>query len=1004
MKTFMKTCAAALLALTLAVASALGAAMGEELTDYSVQIHEDTELHSGVFWSSAESALRTENYVTYTPGGPVKPVVTFGGALTERVTVAKAASQRESAGYRVVAGINGDHFNTSNGLPIGLVISDGTLRSTDAGYYALGFRAAGSAVIGRPPLRVQADLGYGAQDGGTYTQYVRNITAVNKVREDNGIYLYTRDFNSRHTTGTTAEGVSLICRITGGSLSVGGTLTAEAVSVTEGTASPEVEEGCIVLTATSASNNYFTDVLRNVPVGVEVTVTVTSEDGRWNEVTQGMGALYPLLKDGAVVTSSASSREPRTAVGVKEDGSVVLYTVDGRKSHSSGASMEDVAKRLAELGCADAVCLDGGGSTTLAVTKPDSVKASVANIPSEGTARAVSDQIFLVASNRASGELARFYVEPAYRWVLAGTSVPVSVSGVDTNHIPMDAKYALTATAGELKDDVLLTPAEGGDITISVIGGQPGSAVVHAVAEPDTLAVTAGGKTVKSLTVKPGSRTALGVAAEYGHLALTVGEEVLRWEFNGSCAALADGQLAALAPGEGTLSVTAGTKRVEIPVTVSASALSTVEDFEGDASLTEGDGIVDMEAERVSDPAVVGRGRWSGAFRYTLDADHDNTAQWRWSEGRKVDTGLYSALDLWVRGDGSGNTLEILCAGGSVLPALTLDFTGWRQITLALPSGPCTIQGVRVSAPVEEGENGAPVFADTPRHGTVYLDQLTASFPGSRDVKVPSVTLTASETGTHLSGAVRDETDGILPRSAISVTRDGRPEDFVYNASSGTLRLEVRPDGGPHRYTLTAKDASGNIGRASWDLTGTEGERRFTDTADYWAADYVDFLYDAGITTGYTDGTFRPDQSITRAQFAAMLFRYLGLDAEKWQDKELPFADADGIPAYARAAAAALYEMGVVTGSAGKDGKLYFDPSGLLTRAQAAAMIGRTQAKGYAETTPVFSDASSIPNYALPYIRTMAAQGVISGYSDGTFRPARSITRGQMAKILYNLM
>ena len=79
-------------------------------------------------------------------------------------------------------------------------------------------------------------------------------------------------------------------------------------------------------------------------------------------------------------------------------------------------------------------------------------------------------------------------------------------------------------------------------------------------------------------------------------------------------------------------------------------------------------------------------------------------------------------------------------------------------------------------------------------------------------------------------------------------------------------------------------------------------------------------------------------------------------------------------------------------------------PESSLTRAQAAAMIGRTQEKGYAAAPLTFRDAASIPAYALPYIQTMAAQGIINGYEDGSFKPNANITRGQMAKILYNLL
>lgn len=165
----------------------------------------------------------------------------------------------------------------------------------------------------------------------------------------------------------------------------------------------------------------------------------------------------------------------------------------------------------------------------------------------------------------------------------------------------------------------------------------------------------------------------------------------------------------------------------------------------------------------------------------------------------------------------------------------------------------------------------------------------------------------------------------------------------------------------------------------------------------------MDFLYNANITTGYSDGTFRPNQNITRAQFAVMLYRYLKLDESRYSGVSLPFADLNSIPEYAIPAVKALYSEGVITGSE-KNGRLYFNPDSSLTRAQAAAMIGRTQARGYALADLTFTDSGKIPAYAAYYIRAMVGQGVINGYSDGSFKPHNNITRGQMAKILYNLM
>ena len=72
-----------------------------------------------------------------------------------------------------------------------------------------------------------------------------------------------------------------------------------------------------------------------------------------------------------------------------------------------------------------------------------------------------------------------------------------------------------------------------------------------------------------------------------------------------------------------------------------------------------------------------------------------------------------------------------------------------------------------------------------------------------------------------------------------------------------------------------------------------------------------------------------------------------------------------------------------------------------LTRAQATAMIGRTLPKGGAAAELAYTDAASIPNYAMYYLQTTVAQGALSGYSDGTLRPNYPITRGDVARILY---
>ncbi|MEG1658843.1 MAG: S-layer homology domain-containing protein, partial [Oscillibacter sp.] len=265
--------------------------------------------------------------------------------------------------------------------------------------------------------------------------------------------------------------------------------------------------------------------------------------------------------------------------------------------------------------------------------------------------------------------------------------------------------------------------------------------------------------------------------------------------------------------------------------------------------------------------------------------------------------------------------------------------------------------------------------------------------------------ITAKLEGLSLTGTVLDEVDGVPARSAVSVTLDGKPVDFSYNTATGAVSATLAvADTNGHRVSIAARDGSGNLARTACDIVSTSATPAFSDTAKHWAAPFVDFLKTGGITNGYDDGSFRPDKNISRQEFSVMLFRYLGLDAAKYEHVVLPFADSASIGAFAQTAVKALYTEGVVNGSTGKDGQSYFNPASSLTRAQAAAMIGRTQEKGYPTAALTFTDAAAIPAYATYYVQTLAAQGVIGGYADGSFKPGANTTRGQMAKILYNLL
>lgn len=109
----------------------------------------------------------------------------------------------------------------------------------------------------------------------------------------------------------------------------------------------------------------------------------------------------------------------------------------------------------------------------------------------------------------------------------------------------------------------------------------------------------------------------------------------------------------------------------------------------------------------------------------------------------------------------------------------------------------------------------------------------------------------------------------------------------------------------------------------------------------HWASGYVESAYERGLAAGYADGTFRPDQAVTRAEVATMLARAGGWEAEAFRISnpraELPFRDAAAIPAWAAGHVLVLFRRGLVGGF--PDGT--FRPGAATTRAEAAALITR---------------------------------------------------------------
>lgn len=170
-----------------------------------------------------------------------------------------------------------------------------------------------------------------------------------------------------------------------------------------------------------------------------------------------------------------------------------------------------------------------------------------------------------------------------------------------------------------------------------------------------------------------------------------------------------------------------------------------------------------------------------------------------------------------------------------------------------------------------------------------------------------------------------------------------------------------------------------------------------SDIGGHWAEDIIAKWIDAEKINGYPDGTFKPDNPVTRAEFVQILYNVLP-DRAVAEETDHTFTDVSEGDWYYESVMA-LLQHGVVA-----EGET-FEPESYITRQDAMTMIGRAFYVRSVDSTAVegFADYSEISDYALDYVAGLVEQGLVGGYEDNTIRPLAQITRAESVKILDGL-
>jgi hypothetical protein len=228
--------------------------------------------------------------------------------------------------------------------------------------------------------------------------------------------------------------------------------------------------------------------------------------------------------------------------------------------------------------------------------------------------------------------------------------------------------------------------------------------------------------------------------------------------------------------------------------------------------------------------------------------------------------------------------------------------------------------------------------------------------------------------------------------SIISVKSNGTEIGRAVTYNDGIFYVQIVPQTKGTVLEISATDASGNISEIH-RITVESSTNTFTFSDlnnNHRFYNEISYLLAREVITGFQDGSFRPSDKVTRAQAAIMIGRALDLDGTK---RTTGFKDV-GTSSAASGYIASAVERGIITGF--KDNT--YRANDPVTRGQMAIFIARAyDLKNEAQVS--FSDVPK-GSASYVYIQRILAEGITTGYNDGTFKPERELIRSDFAAFM----
>lgn len=335
-----------------------------------------------------------------------------------------------------------------------------------------------------------------------------------------------------------------------------------------------------------------------------------------------------------------------------------------------------------------------------------------------------------------------------------------------------------------------------------------------------------------------------------------------------------------------------------------------------------------------------------------------------------------------------------------------------REATLSLQTGSVTytMPASEINIDAVSGQLGAnlslsditlQILIAEPAPGTVKIVEGAAAADGFQ-IMVPAVDFHI--TATYKDKTVPVETFNSYVQRTVLIPEGVDPEKI-------TTAIVVKPDGTSYHVPTQIIEKDGRQYAVINSLTNSTytviwNPVTFADASSHWAKDAINEMGSRKVVTGVTSQLYEPNRNITRAEFAAMVVRGLGLD------QGLGTADYKDVSskAWYRGVIETAFGYGIIQGYGDKT----FQPNQSITREQAMTMLARamkiTKLEADLTTSQAhdllqnFSDKGLASSYAKESIAQCLQTGIVQGRTADQLAPEKPITRAEVAVMIQRLL